>query len=148
LLVETRSLAKRYGDVTALKHCALQIERGEVYGLLGPNGSGKTTLIRLLMGLLRPSAGSAWIDGLDCYRQSVAVHARVAYLPGDARLFRQMRGREVLQFFCGVRAGADFRKALELADRLKLELSRKVSMLSTGMRQKLALAAVLAADTT
>ena len=122
LLVETRSLAKRYGDVTALKHCALQIERGEVYGLLGPNGSGKTTLIRLLMGLLRPSAGSAWIDGLDCYRQSVAVHARVAYLPGDARLFRQMRGREVLQFFCGVRAGADFRKALELADRLKLEL--------------------------
>ena len=147
LLVETRSLAKRYGDVTALKHCALQIERGEVYGLLGPNGSGKTTLIRLLMGFLRPSAGSAWIDGLDCYRQSVAVHARVAYLPGDARLFRQMRGREVLRFFCGARAGADFRKALELADRLKLELSRNVSMLSTGMRQKLALAAILAADT-
>jgi ABC-2 type transport system ATP-binding protein len=147
LLVETRSLAKRYGDVTALKNCALQIQRGEVYGLLGPNGSGKTTLIRLLMGFLRPTAGSAWIDGLDCYRQSVAVHARVAYLPGDARLFRQMRGREVLRFFCGIRAGADFRKALELADRLKLELSRKVSMLSTGMRQKLALAAVLAADT-
>ncbi|HEV7225068.1 MAG TPA: ATP-binding cassette domain-containing protein [Pirellulales bacterium] len=147
LLVETRSLAKRYGDVTALKHCDLQIRRGEVYGLLGPNGSGKTTLIRLLMGFLRPTAGSAWIDGLDCYRQSVAVHSRVAYLPGDARLFRQMRGREVLRFFCGARAGADFRKALELAERLKLELSRKVSMLSTGMRQKLALAAVLAADT-
>lgn len=127
--------------------CCLEIDRGEVYGLLGPNGSGKTTLIRLLMGFLRPTSGSAWIDGLDCYRQSVAVHARVGYLPGDARLFRQMRGREVLQFFCRVRPGADFQRALDLAERLQLDLSPKVSMLSTGMRQKLALAGVLAADT-
>lgn len=147
MLVETQFLAKRYGNVTALNDCCLQIERGEVYGLLGPNGSGKTTLIRLLMGFLRPSSGSAQIDGLDCYRDSVAVHARVGYLPGDARLFPQMRGREVLKFFCDIRPGASFRRALELADRLQLELSRKVSMLSTGMRQKLALSAVLAAET-
>ena len=147
VLVETHSLTKRYGDVTALSDCCLQIERGEVYGLLGPNGSGKTTLIRLLMGFLHPTSGSAWIDGLDCYRQSVAVHARVGYLPGDARLFRQMRGRDVLRFFCSIRPGASFNRALELAERLQLELSRKVSMLSTGMRQKLALAGVLAAET-
>ncbi len=147
VLVETQFLAKRYGNVTALNDCCLQIERGEVYGLLGPNGSGKTTLIRLLMGFLRPTSGSAQIDGLDCYRDSVAVHARVGYLPGDARLFPQMRGREVLKFFCDIRPGASFRRALELADRLQLELSRKVSMLSTGMRQKLALSAVLAAET-
>jgi ABC-2 type transport system ATP-binding protein len=146
-IVETLSLTKRYGDVAALNGCSLQIERGEVYGLLGPNGSGKTTLIRLLMGFLRPTSGSAQIDGLDCYRDSVAVHQRVAYLPGDARLFPQMRGREVLKFFCDVRPGASFRRALDMAERLQLELSRKVSMLSTGMRQKLALAAVLAAET-
>ncbi|HVW37955.1 MAG TPA: ABC transporter ATP-binding protein, partial [Pirellulales bacterium] len=145
--VETHSLTKRYGKFAALDGCCLQIERGEVYGLLGPNGSGKTTLIRLLMGFLRPTSGSASIDGLDCFRQSVAVHARVGYLPGDARLFRQMRGRDVLKFFCRIRPGASYQRALELADRLQLELSRKVSMLSTGMRQKLALAGVLAADT-
>ena len=131
--VETHSLTKRYGKFTALDGCCLSIERGEVYGLLGPNGSGKTTLIRLLMGFLRPTSGAASIDGLDCYRQSVAVHARVGYLPGDARLFRQMNGREVLQFFCRIRPGASFQKALDLAERLQLELSRKVSMLSTGM---------------
>lgn len=146
-IVETRSLTKRYGDFTALNGCSLEIERGEVYGLLGPNGSGKTTLIRLLMGFLRPTSGWAQIDGLDCYRQSVAVHARVGYLPGDARLFPQMRAREVLRFFCDVRPGASFRRALDLAERLQLDLSRKVSMLSTGMRQKLALSAVLAAET-
>ena len=145
--VETHSLTKRYGKVAALNGCSMQIERGEVYGLLGPNGSGKTTLIRLLMGFLRPTSGSASIDGLDCYRQSVAVHARVGYLPGDARLFRQMRGRDVLKFFCRIRPGASYQRALDLAERLQLELSRKVSMLSTGMRQKLALAGVLAADT-
>ena len=76
-------------------------------GLLGPNGAGKTTLLRLLMGFLRPTAGHATIDDLDCYRQSVAVHQRVAYLPGDARLFPQMRGRDVLRFFCEVRRGSD-----------------------------------------
>lgn len=143
MLVQTCSLSKHYGHVSALVDCNLRIEPGEVYGLLGPNGSGKTTLLRLLMGFLRPSSGAASIDGLDCYRQSVAVHARVAYLPGEARLFRQMRGREVLRFFSRLRAGSDLRRALGVAERLRLDLSRRVSAMSTGMRQKLALAVVL-----
>ncbi|HEY1602509.1 MAG TPA: ABC transporter ATP-binding protein [Pirellulales bacterium] len=147
MLVETHSLTKAYGQKTALDRCDLEIPRGEVLGLLGPNGAGKTTLLRLLMGYLRPTAGQATIDGLDCYRQSVAVHERVAYLPGDARLFPQMRGREVLRFFCDVRSSADLQRALAFADRLELDLSGQVSGFSTGMRQKLALAAVLAADT-
>ena len=147
MLVETRSLTKTYGRATALDHCDLAIPRGEVLGLLGPNGAGKTTLLRLLMGYLRPTEGAATIDGLDCYRQSVAVHERVAYLPGDARLFAQMRGRDVLRFFCDVRAQASLQRALDLADRLELDVSGQVSTFSTGMRQKLALAAVLAAET-
>src|SRR5688572_207174 len=89
--IETHGLTKRYGPLTALADCTLRIGRGEIFGLLGPNGSGKTTLIRLLMGYLRPTAGRATIDGLDCYHDSVAVHGRTAYLPGDARMFRQMR---------------------------------------------------------
>ncbi len=146
MYVQTRSLTKTYGATAALDDCSLQVQQGEVFGLLGPNGSGKTTLLRLLMGYLRPTRGSADIDGRDCYRQSVAVHRGVAYLPGDARLFRQMRGREVLRFFSRIRTDGDFDRALRLAERLSLDLSRQVATFSTGMRQKLALAAVLSID--
>jgi ABC-2 type transport system ATP-binding protein len=146
MLVQTRSLWKRYGRVTALADCTLGVPRGEVFGLLGPNGSGKTTLLRLLLGFLRPTSGSAAIDGLDCYRDSVAVHTRVAYLPGEVRLFRHMRGIQVLQYFSEVRPGGRLDRSLELAERLGVELSRRVPFLSTGTRQKLGLVAILAAD--
>lgn len=146
-LVETLSLTKQYPLVTALADCSMQVEAGEVFGLLGPNGAGKTTLIRLLLGFLKPTSGVARIDGMDCVRQSVEVRRRVSYLPGDARLFRQMRGKEVLEFFAAVRPGGDMARSLNFARRLDLDLSRPVSFMSTGMRQKLALAAALAADT-
>ncbi|MGE0609063.1 MAG: ABC transporter ATP-binding protein [Pirellulales bacterium] len=141
--LSTHALSKHYASVAALEDCSLTVERGEVFGLLGPNGAGKTTLLRLLMGFLRPTSGSATIDGLNCYRQSPAVHAKVAYLPGDARLFRNMRGYGVLRFFSRVRRDGNYARSLEVAERLKLELARQVSFMSTGMRQKLALAAVL-----
>lgn len=149
MLVATRALTKRYGPLTALDDCNLQIKQGEVFGLLGPNGSGKTTLLRLLMGFLRPTSGEASIAGLDCYRKSVEVHRQVSYLPGDVRLFR-MRGREVLRFFDrirGKRSTAGAPASFALAERLRLELSRPVAKMSTGMRQKLALAAVMAVET-
>ena len=145
-LVETHALTKKYGALAALRECTLQVHGGEVYGLLGPNGSGKTTLIRLLLGFLRPTSGAAQIDGYDCYHQSVVTHLMVSYLPGEARLFRQMRGQEVLRFFADIRPGSDYRSALQIADRLELDLSRQVAFYSTGMRQKLALAATLSVD--
>lgn len=147
MIVQTHSLTKQYAKVTALDHCDLTVEEGEVFGLLGPNGAGKTTLLRLLLGYLRPTHGTAMIDGLDCYRESVEVHRRVSYLPGDVRLFWSMRGRDVLSFFSSVRAGTDKRRATDLADRLELDLTRRVAFMSTGMRQKLGLAITLAADT-
>jgi ABC-2 type transport system ATP-binding protein len=143
MLVQTHDLTKRYATLTALDRCTLAVAAGEVFGLLGPNGSGKTTLLRLLLGFLRPTAGSATIDGLDCYRHSVALHARVSYLPGEAKLFRQMRGRDVLRFFAEVRPDGNLDRALAIADRLALDVSRSVALMSTGMRQKTALAAVL-----
>lgn len=146
-IVATHQLTKRYASVIALDRCTLEVARGEVFGLLGPNGSGKTTLLRLLMGFLRPTSGQATIDGLDCHRQSVEVHRRVAYLPGDVRLFGNMRGSDVLRFFSRIRRGGDLRRELELAERLGLDISRPVGRMSTGMRQKLALAAVMAVDT-
>jgi ABC-2 type transport system ATP-binding protein len=145
--VETHSLTKRYGQFTALSGCSLSIPEGEVFGLLGPNGAGKTTLLRLLLGFLRPTGGQARIDGLDCYLQAVAVHERVAYLPGEARLFRQMNGHDVLRFFAEMRGRQGPARGRAIADRLSLDLSRPVALMSTGMRQKLALAATLAADT-
>ncbi|HTN74791.1 MAG TPA: ABC transporter ATP-binding protein [Pirellulaceae bacterium] len=143
--METHALIKRYGAVTALDECNLGVEAGEVFGLLGPNGAGKTTLMRLLLGYLKPSSGTARIDGLDCHKQSVAVRQRVAYLPAEARLFGTMRGRDVLQFFADVRPGGEIARSKKMAERLELDLSRRVAFMSTGMKQKLALAATMAA---
>src|SRR5688572_26598896 len=86
-LVETHELTKTYRTVHALAGCSLQVAEGEVFGLLGPNGAGKTTLIRLILGYLRPTSGSALVQGLDCHRQSVQVRQRVSYLPAEASLF-------------------------------------------------------------
>ena len=144
MYVETHSLTKRYGQTTALDDCSLGAERGEVFGLLGPNGAGKTTLLRILLGFLRPTAGSAEIDTLNCYVDSVRVHQRVSYLPGEPRMFRRMRGRDVLKFFSRLRRDHGNGRAFQLAERLELDISRTVSQMSTGMRQKLALSIALA----
>ncbi|MDZ7616143.1 MAG: ABC transporter ATP-binding protein [Patescibacteria group bacterium] len=146
MLIETKQLTKRYGNVTALDACSLSARQGEILGLLGPNGAGKTTLLRILLGYIRPTSGSAVIGGCDCHRQSLQVRRRTAYLPGEARLFGQMRGRDVLRFFAEVRAGGDLRRSRDLAERLELNLAPRVTAMSTGMRQKLALAATLAVD--
>ena len=142
-LVQTNSLTKRFGNFTALDRCSLEIPQGEVFGLLGPNGAGKSTLIRLLLGLINPTSGSATINGLDCLRQRVEVHEIVSYLPGDARLYSMMRGRSVLKLFCSFRKDASFEKALNIAEKIELDLSRWVGLMSTGMRQKLALVVCL-----
>lgn len=143
MFVETDSLTKRYRGFAALDACSLGVETGEVFGLLGPNGAGKTTLLRLLLGYLQPTSGRATIGGLDCQRQSVAARQLVSYLPGEARLYRGMKGCDVLRFFVEVRPGGDFSRALQFAARLDLDLARRVAFMSTGMRQKLAFAATM-----
>jgi ABC-2 type transport system ATP-binding protein len=145
VFIQTDLLSKRYGQLAALSDCTFDVPRGEILGLLGPNGAGKTTLLRLLLGYLKPTSGAARIDGLDCHAESVAVHRRLAYLPGDARLFRQLNGRQTLAFFAHLRQ-ASLDRSLRLADRLQLDLTRRVRQMSTGMRQKLALAVTLTPD--
>lgn len=146
-VLKTRLLTKNYGRIAALRECTLDVNGGEVFGLLGPNGAGKTTLLRLLLGFLRPTSGQASLLGFDCERQSVRVRRNVAYLPAEAALFPQMRGREVLRFFSHIRHRTDLARSLAIADRLELDVNRKVSLMSTGMKHKLALAATLAAGT-
>lgn len=146
-MIRTESLTKQYGKITALDRCTLSIPQGKVFGLLGPNGSGKTTLIRLLLGFLRPTSGQATIDDLDSYDRSLEIRRRVAYLPGELHIFRQLRGHQVLNFFTDIRPGCDRRQLENYANRLELDLTRRVSAMSTGMRQKLGLAMTLAAPT-
>ena len=140
------NLCKSFGSFQALNNITLSIEPGEVFGLLGPNGAGKSTLIRTLMGFLKPDSGYSLIAGLDCHSNRVDVHQSVTYLPGDARVYGLMKGRAILKQFARYRSNASFERALEIADRLELDLTRWVGLMSTGMRQKLALAVCLAVD--
>jgi len=146
VFIQVAALTKRYGKLTALDGCSFSASQGEVLGLLGPNGSGKTTLLRLLMGFLRADSGKATIDGLDCNRQSIEVHRRLTYLPGDPRLIRKLTGHEVLKFFAGLHPASSEKLAFRLAEQLELDISRRVQQMSTGMRQKLALAVALSPE--
>ncbi len=141
--VRTERLGKRYGSFDALVDLTLRVERGEVFGLLGPNGAGKTTLLRTLLGFLHRTSGTAEVMGIDPAVDSVAVRRHVSYLPGDARLPRHMRGRAVLRFFAEIQPAGDLENCLDVAERLELDLRRYVGFMSTGMRQKLAIAAVV-----
>lgn len=143
-VVEVGELCKKYGAFSALDGCNLTIRKGTIFGLLGPNGAGKTTLIRCLLGFIRPTSGQAHIEGLDCCTESVLIRNRVAYLPAEARLFRTMRGNSVLEFFSQIHPGGSIHRSRMIAERLSLDLSRRVAFMSTGMRQKLAITCVLA----
>lgn len=146
-IVRTEGLTKTYGDFTALSDCTLDVRRGEVFGLLGPNGAGKTTLIRSLLGFLQASSGRCTVDGFDPAIDGVGVRARVAYLPGDARLPRHMRGGGVLKFFAEMHPSGNLERSVAVAERLELNTKTRVAFMSTGMRQKLALAVVLGLET-
>ncbi len=146
MFLQASGLSKRYGPFSALEQCSFETQQGEVLGLLGPNGAGKTTLLRLLLGFLKPSAGTATLDGFDCYDQAVEVHKRVSYLPGDPRLPRNLTGRQILKFFARLHPASSEKSALEMAQRLELDDACPVKHMSSGMRQKLALAIQLAPD--
>lgn len=143
MLLRTEHLTKDYGRSRALDDLNLTIERGEVFGLLGPNGSGKTTALRLLLGFLRPTAGHAWIEGHDCWSDSLAVRRLAAYLPGELRLYENMTGRQLISFLSRLR-GQTVRADLdELARRFDINLNRPLTQLSAGMKRKVALLQVL-----
>ncbi len=145
-LVQTFGLSKAYGAFQALSEVCLEIPRGQVFGLLGPNGSGKSTLIRCLLGYLKPSSGRATVDGLDCLGDRVAVHQQVSYLPGDVRLPRTLRAKGLMKLFAGMRTNGSFDRSMEVAQRLELPATRWVGLMSTGMKQKLALSIALSVD--
>lgn len=143
MLLKTAKLTKQYGQHKALDNLDLQIPQGEIFGLLGPNGSGKSTTIRLLLGMIQPTSGQAWIDGHDCWRASVSVRQRVAYLPGELRLYDNMTGRGLLRFLAGLRGQKLNGDVDRYARRFDIDVDRPIAHLSSGMKRKLALMQVL-----
>ncbi len=139
IAVRARGLVKDYGSVHAVRGIDLEVRRGEVFGFLGPNGAGKSTTIRCLLDLLRPTAGSIEVFGLDPRREGIAVRSRVAYVPGELRLPDGLTGAELVASIGRLRG--DFDSALRdaLAERLHLDLRRQLRALSSGNRRKVAL---------
>lgn len=137
--IRTSGLTKDYGMQRGLFDLELQVAPQEVFGYLGPNGSGKTTTIRLLMDMIRPTRGTAFIFGLDCVRDSVEVKRKVGYLPGDVPDFGSLRGDEIVAYLGGMRGGVDPKRVRRLAERLDLDLGRRFREYSRGNKQKLAI---------
>ncbi len=143
MLLRTDQLTKDYGTFRALDRLTLAVAPGEVFGLLGPNGSGKSTALRLLLGFLKPTAGHAWINGHDCWQDSVAARRHVAYLPGELRLYENMSGRQLVRFLCQLRRQPVNGALDALARRFDIDLDRPIAQLSSGMKRKVALLQVL-----
>ena len=139
LPIEVHGLTRYYGKYRGIVDVTFTVNEGEVFGFLGPNGAGKTTTIRQLMGLIKPTSGTARIFGLDCWADAAAVKARVGYLPGEIHLYEKMTGAEFLDFMGAFRGGKSRRRRDELAERLDIDLSRTIRHLSKGNRQKLAI---------
>ena len=137
--IETEGLTKDYGTARGIFDLDLRVPAGEVFGFLGPNGAGKTTTIRLLMGLIHATRGSARIFGLDCDRDTVAVKRKVGYCPGELPQFGGWRGAEIVAYVAGLRGDVTDAAITALATRLDLDLGRKYREYSHGNKQKLAL---------
>ena len=158
-VITAEGLAKHYrprtlfgshggGTVRALDGVSLDVRQGEIFGFLGPNGAGKSTLIRLLLGFIHPTTGSATVLGLDTERESVAIRARVGYLPGGIALYDGLTGERHLDYLAELSGRAPVRRA-EICDRLELTprtLARPIRDYSRGMRQKIGIVQALQHD--
>jgi len=142
-LIRTQQLSKRYGERFALKSLDLELREGDVLGYLGPNGAGKTTTIRLLLGLIAPTSGSATLFGLDAQRDVTAVHQRLAYVPGDVNLWPSLTGLETLALLGRVHGRVDTAYRDQLIERFDFDPTKKVRAYSKGNRQKISLIAAL-----
>ncbi len=140
-LIETRGLSKRYGSTLALDRLDLGVGAGEVFGFLGPNGAGKTTTIRLLLGVIRPSAGTARIFGLHAWDEAIQIHRRLSYVPSDLSLWPSLTGGQTLEFLGRLHGRIDAALREQLIERFEFDPSVKVRAYSRGNRQKIGIIA-------
>jgi ABC-2 type transport system ATP-binding protein len=138
-VVRVERLTKDFGSNRGVDELTFTVEPGEVFGYLGPNGAGKTTTIRLLLDLIRPTAGFVELFGKDPRRDGARTRTRIGYLPGELRLYERLTARELLGYLAHMRRLAGLGDAESLSDRLELELDRPLRTLSKGNRQKVGL---------
>jgi ABC-2 type transport system ATP-binding protein len=147
LAVEIRDLTKSFGRTRALDGLNLTVAPGDITGFLGPNGAGKSTTIRVLLGLLRAQSGTVRLLGGDPWRDAVALHRRIAYVPGDVTLWPNLTGLQAIDFLARLRGnGVDTRRRDELIDRFELDPHKKARTYSKGNRQKVALVAAFSTN--
>ncbi|RRQ25388.1 ABC transporter ATP-binding protein [Rhodococcus sp. Eu-32] len=144
--IEVHDLKKSFGHVTALDGLELRVDAGEVHGFLGPNGAGKSTTLRVLLGLIRATSGEVHLLGHDPWTDAVALHRRIAYVPGDVTLWPSLTGGEVIDLLGRMRGGIDQGKRDELIDRFALDPRKKSRTYSKGNRQKVALVAAFSSN--
>ncbi|MEZ5115119.1 MAG: ABC transporter ATP-binding protein [Candidatus Nanopelagicales bacterium] len=139
-------VTKYYGSSRGVIDVDLELRRGEVLGLLGPNGAGKTTLLRTMLDLIRPTAGRITVMGRDAHRESVAVRRELSYLPGELALPPRLTGRQAVRLYTSARGPVDPSRVQRFADRLDLDLDRRVGDLSKGNKQKVGVVLAFAPD--
>ncbi|WP_217197891.1 ABC transporter ATP-binding protein [Streptomyces buecherae] len=144
--ITVSDLHKSFGRTHALDGLDLDVATGEVHGFLGPNGAGKSTTIRVLLGLLRATSGTVQLLGKDPWHDAVELHKRLAYVPGDVTLWRNLSGGEVIDLYGRLRGGLDKTRRAEMIDRFDLDPTKKGRTYSKGNRQKVALVAAFASD--
>lgn len=145
-LVEIAGVTKKFGKFTALNHIDLNVNEGEICGFIGPNGAGKSTTIRIILGLFKPTKGTATVLGMDAWKDAVEIHKRISYVPGDANLWPNLTGGEVIDLFLSMRGNGNQHKRDELIQRFDLDPSKKCRTYSKGNRQKIALVSAFASD--
>jgi ABC-2 type transport system ATP-binding protein len=145
-VIDVVGLVKHFGRTRVLNELTLSVAAGEVHGFLGPNGAGKTTTLRILLGLLRSDGGSIRLLGGDPWQDAVALHRRLAYVPGDVALWPTLTGGEVIDLLGRLRGGLDPARRADLIERFELDPTMKGRAYSKGNRQKVALVAALASD--
>ncbi len=146
MVIETKQLTKTYGSRRGITDVNLNVAEGEIFGFLGPNGAGKSTTIRLLMGFLAPTSGSARIFEQDCWRDGSSLRHDVGYVAGDVRLYPWLTAKKAFQIVSEVRGHDVATRGNELAERFRLETDLPVRKMSRGNRQKVALVLALAHD--
>jgi ABC-2 type transport system ATP-binding protein len=144
--VEIHALKKSFGRTKALDGLDLTVQHGSIAGFLGPNGAGKSTTIRVLLGLLRAEGGNARLLGGDPWRDAVALHRRIAYVPGDVTLWPNLTGGQAIDFLARLRDGNNRKRREELIERFELDPHKKARTYSKGNRQKVAIVAAFSSD--
>ncbi|WP_054813945.1 ABC transporter ATP-binding protein [Nocardia arizonensis] len=145
-VIEITDLHKRFGHVAALDGLDLTVAAGEIHGFLGPNGAGKSTTIRVLLGILRATSGTARMFGRDPWADAVALHRDIAYVPGDVTLWPSLSGGETIDLLARMRGGINTARRAELVERFDLDTRKKARTYSKGNRQKVALVSAFASD--